>query len=258
MNIMKNKRFSLTSVAWCLAVVLLLITTAACSRESTSTAYKKAASKEQSGFLKDYSKLKPNPKLEGTVVGFVTDDPKMDLRNYEAIIVDPVDVYLAADADPSKMQVLGMEVISKYFHHDLVKAVSDVYPVVDTPGPLVLRLRAAVVGVDSGSEIPASGKAEDAKGAMTRAVNINKAYIELELTDSVTGAVVAAVVDKDALGTGSEVGSVTFSREEKFALARQAFDTWAMRVRKFLDAANDLSPADAEKRIKSYQPYGSE
>jgi hypothetical protein len=256
----KHMRYEMRSFVksafWCLAALVLLFMTSGCSRPSEPAA-KKAAAARQSGFLKDYAKLKADPKLEDTVLAYVAADPKMALRNYVGVVVDPVDVYLATDADASKVPALGMEAISKYFHHALVKAVGDVYPVVQQPGPLVMRLRAAVVGVDAGSEIPASGKAEDAKNALTRAVNVNRAYIELELTDSVTGEVLAAAVDKATLAAGSEVGSPTFSRDEKYAAARLAFDAWASRVRNFLDAANDLPPEDALKRIRSYQPYGN-
>ena len=36
-----------------------------------------------------------------------------------------------------------------------------------------------------------------------------------------------------------------------------AMDTWAQRVRHFLNTAHELSPADAEKADKSYRPYGN-
>ena len=52
------------------------------------------------------------------------------------------------------------------------------------------------------------------------------------------------------------MGAENFSRLEKFAAAREAFDEWASRVREFLDSAHELSGEDAEWADKAYQPYG--
>jgi len=48
---------------------------------------------------------------------------------------------------------------------------------------------------------------------------------------------------------------VNFSREEKFAAAREAFDEWAGRLRTFLDSAHELKGEDLERAEKSYKPY---
>jgi len=77
------------------------------------------------------------------------------------------------------------------------------------------------------------------------------------MVDSVTGEQIAAVVDHQRLGSGAVVGSVNFSRDEKFAAAKDAFDGWAQRLRDFLDSADELSPAEAERADASYQPYGA-
>jgi hypothetical protein len=46
-------------------------------------------------------------------------------------------------------------------------------------------------------------------------------------------------VDRQNLGEGAQVGSVHFSREERFRAATLAFDGWASRLRQFVDAANE-------------------
>jgi hypothetical protein len=52
------------------------------------------------------------------------------------------------------------------------------------------------------------------------------------------------------------VGSENFSREEKYARAKEAFDGWAARVRQFLDASEELKGDDARRADESYRPYG--
>jgi hypothetical protein len=78
----------------------------------------------------------------------------------------------------------------------------------------------------------------------------------MELVDSQTGEQIASMVDRENLGSGAEIGAVNFSRGEKWAAAREAFDGWARRVRDFLDSADELSPEDAKRADESYRPYG--
>jgi len=69
--------------------------------------------------------------------------------------------------------------------------------------------------------------------APRRALNINKVGVEVELVDSESGGQIAATVDRANLGVGAETASLRTSRDEKFRLARLAFDEWASRVRQF-------------------------
>lgn len=258
-----------------LGAALSLVVAVGCARQQTQTAStagsepastetaeppiqlkKMPAGKEFSGFLKDYSNLKPNPNLDGTALTFVSTDAQKNLHRYIAMIVDPVQVYLASDVDESKLPDKARGVGARYFHKALEGAVSSAFPIVTQPGPLVLRLRTAIVGVDVGGEVPAADKAADAGDALDRAVNIGKVGVEMELVDSQTGEQIAAMVDRENLGSGAEIGAVNFSRGEKWAAAREAFDGWARRVRDFLDSADELSPEDAKRADESYRPYG--
>ena len=69
--------------------------------ESKSALKKVEPGKEFSGFLQDYSKLKPNEKMGGDALTFVNPDKMKGLHRYVAIIVDPVQVYVSSAADPS-------------------------------------------------------------------------------------------------------------------------------------------------------------
>jgi len=257
----KSYDIVLKTVASCLAMVFLAVTTG-CSEATKPTAVEPAvkripAGQQFSGFLKDYSALKPNPNLEGDVLTYVSTDAQKNLRSYFAIVVDPIEVYIATDAEEGKVSEAACKALTNYFEHALKNAVSDAFPVVETSGPLTLRLRAALVGVDVGGEVAAGDLPADIK-PFERALNIGKLGVEMELVDSETGERIAAVVDRTNLGAGAEVGAENFSRVQKFIAAREAFDEWASRVRIFLDSAHELTGEDAVRADKAYQPYGAE
>lgn len=266
---MSNRSFR--RVYWPLAVTVLLTASAGCSRKSTMQTSQPApsdkpaeegivlrkmpAGQEFSGFLKDYSKLKPNPNLGDNALTFASADQQKNLRKYIAMIVDPVQVYVATDVDESKLPEKARGVGARYFHKSLTDAVSSAFPIADQAGPLVLRLRSAIIGVDVGGEIPAAEKSSNPEDALDRAVNIGKVGVEMELVDSETGEQIAAMVDRENLGAGAEIGAVHFGRQERYAAARQAFDGWAHRVRDFLDSAHELTGDDAKRADQSYHPY---
>jgi hypothetical protein len=236
--------------------VLLLVAACACSRQPEVAAVRQMPrGKEFSGFLHDYSKLKPNPKFENTL-SFVNNDPAKNIHRYVAVIVEPVEVYVATDADPKAIPDRGRAALAEYFQVAITRAVGEAFPVLTEAGPLVLRLRCAIIGIDVGPANSPDQKTND--GALERAVNIGKVGVEMELVDSETGEQIAAVVDRKNLGDGAMVGSVNFSREEKFRSATEAFDGWAARLREFLDSAHELSAEDSARADQSYHPYGAE
>jgi hypothetical protein len=237
-------------------IVLLALLTAACTKPTAPGVKKMPANQEYSGFLKDYSKLAPNPELEGNVKTFVSTDAQKNLHKYVAVIVDPVEVYLASDADDTKIPEKTRAAAANYFRAALTKSVADAFAPVDQPGPLVLRLRAAIIGVDAGGAVAAADKPEDANEAVDNAANIGKVGVEMELVDSVTGEQIAATVDREPLGDGAEIAAGNISRHEKSMAARQAFDEWASRIRIFLNRAHELKGEDIKRADESYQPYG--
>src|SRR5436305_3871288 len=135
---------------------------------------KVSAGQEFSGFLEDYSNLKPNPTLDRKALTFAKSDTRKNLHKYIAVIVEPVQVYLSSDADESKLPDKARGVGARYFHKALIDAVSSAFPVTDEPGPLVLRLRSALIGVDAGAELSPADKSSDPDGALDRTVTIGK------------------------------------------------------------------------------------
>lgn len=248
-----STRFKTLVVACTLPV--LMVTMIGCGTKQASVGLKKLAPGAQNaGFLSSYANLKPNPRFESTL-SFVKQDDAKNIHKYFAVMIDPVEVYVATSADTSKIPDRGRTALTAYFQHAITLAISDAFPVVHEPGPLVLRLRTALIGVDVGPDIPADQRG-GAEG-LERALDIGKVGVEIELIDSVTGEQIMAAIDSQNLGSGATVGSESFSRELKYAAAKEAFDGWASRMRGFLDYAHELSAEDVARAIESYQPYGS-
>ena len=241
------------AVLGCGLALLLAITIGCSGKQETPKLKKLAAGAKNAGFLSTYDNLKPNQKFENTL-SYVKQDDARNVRKYFAVIVEPVEIYMATSADISKLPDRGRTALAAYFQHAITRAMSDAFPVVQEPGPLVLRLRTALIGVDVGSAIQ-SEKADAAGEELPNSIDIGKVAVEMEMVDSVTGEQIAAAVDTQSLGAGAVVGSVSFSRDERFAAARDAFDGWAARLREFLDSAHELSAEESLRVTKSYRPY---
>jgi hypothetical protein len=247
---LKNRRWIEIPPAFCSTLLLLASLTGCSQKPEAATGLKKMApGAETAGFLSGYADLKPNVEFENTLT-YVNQDDAKNVHKYFAVIIDPVEIYVSTNADVSKMPDRGRTALAAYFQHAITRAVSDAFPVVKEPGPLVLRLRTALIGVDL-AERPASEK-----GSLERAIDIGKVGVEMEMVDSVTGEQIAAAIDRQNLGSGAMVGSEDISRDEKLAAAKEAFDGWAARLRAFLDSAHELSQADADRADASYRPYG--
>jgi len=240
---------------WRLALALFTVAAGIGYGQTSMTTVKQLEpGQRHSGFLGDYSQLKPNAALEGEALSYVNPDRMKSLKRYVAMIVNPVEVYVASSADESMIPDRAAEVVANYFHHALVGAVSDAFPVVDSPGPLVLRLRAAIVGVDLGGEVAPLNAPAATERPLERAVVLEKVGVEMELVDSETGERIAAAVDGTNLGEGAEVGSENFSRVERFQDAKEALDEWAQRLREFLDSEHELTGEDADRADRAYIP----
>jgi hypothetical protein len=235
---------------WYLAAASLVIS--GCSRPASQSGLRKMPPDQPySGFLSTYKNLKENPKYE-TTMSYVSADPAKNVHKYLAVIVEAPVVYVATNVDERDIPDRGRAALADYFHYAVSEAVEDAFPMVQSPGPLVLRLRSAIVGVDVGAA--GSGDSKDDK-SLPRAINIGKVGVEMELVDSETGEQIAAAVDRQNLGEGTAVSSVNFSRDEKFRAATQAFDGWAKRLRDFLDTAHELEDDDVSRVEGSNFPF---
>lgn len=142
---------------------------------------------EYSGFLGDYSKLRPSPEVEDALY---YQDPGKSLKDYDKFIIDPVLLHFAPNAKGTALDPAKLKEMTDFVRDEAVMALSKRYEVVDAPGPGVLRLRAAVTDIKK--SIPAMNIHPATK---LSGVGLGGASMEVEAIDSQSGLRVFAVVD---------------------------------------------------------------
>ncbi len=142
--------------------------------------------RQYSGFLSDYSRMEPIPAFDNAIGRKAPDEV---LRKYDKFIIEKVIVRPAPDADEFPIPPEKVAVVTEFARSELARRLSERYTVVATPGPGVLRLRAAITDIQERTHILLKVK-ERLQGYWP-----GGAAIEMEAVDSQTGKeVIAAVV----------------------------------------------------------------
>jgi hypothetical protein len=178
------------------------------------------AKQEYSGFLVDYSRLKPGPK--GGVSKMYRKEG-VDYKKYSKILMDHVVFYFKDDAEEKGIDPLEMAELSHTFHKEVKAALQGSYPLVEKPGLDVMRVRVAITDL----ELPK----RSLKGLMTgKGSDVGEISMEFEFLDSATSERIVAGVDRR---TGTRLES-----QRRFSTAEDAFKFWAQRLRLRLDEAH--------------------
>lgn len=213
-------------VCWTSMVSLLLVLASCATTRTVRSAV------EPSGFLGDYSQLRPG---EGKEAQLVYLKPDVNWTQYKALILDSVTLW--QDAETSQISAEDAQQLTDYFYAQLHEQLSQDYQIVEHPGPGVMRLRAAiteakgakVAGNAVTTVVPqlkllttAGGLATDTRGF------VGEGAVEAEITDSVTGTRLAAAVDERAGTKAYRAGLKEWSH------VKRAFEYWAERLRERL------------------------
>jgi hypothetical protein len=159
------------------------------------------------GFLSDYSILKPHPTIQGALV---YRNPDIDFQEYTAILVEPVELHFMDQNEKNRAKPEELAAFRRFVHGELTAAISKHSAIVTEPGPNVLRYRLQV------SNLRLTQLISDPYPVWsTRDYALGTAYIETAAHDSVSGELVLAYV--------SPRGSV--ERVTTFMLAK-APDHW--------------------------------
>ena len=136
--------------------------------------------------------------------------PDIELRGYDKVLIE--EPTLTYDETSSHRAAATTQRIRSAALATLRTAVAEQFELVTEAGPGVIRLRAAITDVHAESKprrfwqyTPiglVKGRIDAAKGTD---VALRAATIELELTDSLTGDALAAVVDTDDYGSWGDV-----------------------------------------------------
>jgi len=202
------------------------------------------------GFLSDYSKLKSKGR-DSEAYSYV--DPSAEMGKYNKLMVDRIKIYLKEDAPSKEIDPAELKELADYFHQAIVKAVEPVYPVVNEPGPDVLRMRIAITDLVPNKPeasvvtlvVPylwiAEGGAGVAKGKAGSTPFIGEAAVEAEALDSVSSKQLAAYIEERVGKKYNWTHGVDTAVKDylkaysTWAYTKQAMDHWAQTLRKALD-----------------------
>ena len=200
-----------------------------------------AAQVPHSGFLSDYSKLRP---LQGTDGTHRYIDGNANLRPYNKIMIDPVQVFVTPGPDYKGMQPDVLKRMADAFRMEFVGAMLSGYKVVEKPGPDVLRVRLAITGVqpvkpDLGVTdfIPIKAVFNVARNAAGTAPQVAEMSAEAEVLDANGRVVGAAVSTRKASKTLPQGEKVTWADLQVIAA------TWAKGLRQHFDYSRGYAPS---------------
>ncbi len=192
-----------------------------------------APKQRRSGFLGDYSKLKPAEKYEGA---YIWESPKLDQYQWK-YMVDHVIVHFAPAAEGIGVDPEMLEELTTEFTQKVKEVVAKRRTVVSKPGPGVARIRIAITDIKTTTPV-----ANIHPGMALTGMGLGGASVEGEVVDSLTGERLAAIYDSKA---GSRVG--TTAGLKKYGHAKQVMARWAEQFGKYLD---ELAKARAQRKGK--------
>lgn len=179
-----------------------------------------------SGFLSDYSKLSPGGSGDPL---FLYINPTVDFRAYDKAMVEPVTIWRSEEADLDSVSPRDLSRLATSLEAWIYKALrrEGITPV-QQAGAGVMRIRAALTEAQQSvvkmdlltSIIPLPSAPKLATG--TRAF-VGKASIEGEMTDSRTGELLGAMVDRRAGGRMPQ------THDDSWHDVEQAFRFWSDR-----------------------------
>jgi len=191
-----------TSVAALLAVSALLL--------SGCTSHV-ADKQHYSGFLADYSQLKPSESASGEpTLRWISPDYKSS--QYQDVLYTPVVFYPAA-RPTARVSQQTLDQIRSYTDIQLKGAIATRLPLVNQASPHTLKVRAAITAVSAENEgvqfyevVPIAAVVASTMVASGHRTQNSELFLEIEASDAVTGKPLIRVVRK---AFGKTVGNST-------------------------------------------------
>ena len=216
------------------AILALMFVVTGCA------ATQEAKSVEKSGFLGDYSLLKEGERstfqqgAENQAL-LVYKNPAADWRKYRKVWLDPVTVWMSQkDSQLKDVSVEDRQRLAALLWSKLDEALRKDYVMTSQAGPDVMRIQAAITEAGESnavldtvtSIIPQTRLLSGMKSVATGvSAFTGSASVEIKVTDSATGAILAEAVDRRG-GTKSLSG-VTNSWND----VEEAYRFWAEKMR---------------------------
>jgi len=197
-----------------------------------STTHQVRGSMDESGFLKDYSLMKPGT---GDQAKMLYIKPDVNWAKYTKVYIEPVELWKGDDKD-SPLGKLGTEdqqLLINYFHTALSNALSKDYTIVDQAGPDTLVLHGALTEAKKcrpvsnlvSSVVPMGMALSLVKRVIFgTGLGVGECQVEAEFTDGGTGQIVAEAMDRRA---GTKALRTKF--DGTFGDVKLCMDYWSTR-----------------------------
>jgi hypothetical protein len=219
------------------AVMLALAVSAAQAQtqSQTQSQTQKAGQPVHSGFLGDYSKLKPDPDREG-VLHYV--NPSAKFGQYTKVMFRPMEVYVSQSSGYKGVQPDALKRMTDEFLASFKKALTPGYEIVTAPGPDVLEIRCAITGVQPVKTdlspvdfLPIKAVFNAGRAAAGKSPRVAELTAEMELLDQNKTRLAAAVVNRKGDKTLEQGENITWSHLQAIT------EYWAKNFRQRLDEA---------------------
>lgn len=203
---------------------------------------KKQAVKE-SGFLDNYADLKEGRKGGVNKVYF---KEGVDFKKYNKIMLDHVVFFFSADSKYKGVHPDRLQKLADAFHIAAAETLEGSYPLVDKPGPDVMRIRIAITDVVPSkpglnlivTAMPGGFGVKALKKATTGSHSfIGNTAMEAEILDSLTNTQIALAMD--SRGKGDKIIGLTEGLT-KWGDVKDVFKFWAKRLKIWLDETHGV------------------
>ena len=183
-----------------------------------------------SGFLGDYSILKPGPDGGAKLV---YQNPDANFKSYTKILLEPVTIWSGEGSDMNDLSKEDKKMVADRLYSVLQARLAKDYVLVQQPAPNTMRMAAALTTADRSypvmdtiSSIVPVGVAVSALKAIAtgKPAFVGEASVELRVTDASTGTILFEAVDS-RVGTKNPMGLW-----DKWEDVDAAFTYWADRT----------------------------
>ena len=161
-------------------------------------------------------------RVPNTAVEYAYINEQVDFSQYTKLMNGGLAIYYPEDEEPPDPAEINR--IREYFRDAFTSAIGDDYEIVDEPGPGVMKVQGQVIDM----KMTSGGTVMDVSGRLRDIVAHGELTFLMEMSDSVSGQVLARAGDK----------STDISAEEDDATwddVRRAAEYWAGLFRNWLD-----------------------
>jgi hypothetical protein len=212
---------------------LFLIALAGCAvteKETPTPQNMSGSTTGGSGFLSSetYAKLQQGTKDQ---IGLVYINPDVNWRQYNKVMIAAVTMGLGPN---DKVSEQDQQTLSSYYYHALERDLSKDFTLVNQPGPDVMIVRVALTNATTATPVLRTISVVIPQARVLNAVTnlatgsyafVGSAQSEAEVTNAVTGQVLAAGVDKRSGGLSIKNADVW-----EWGDTENAMDFWAQRM----------------------------